>query len=495
MNGHIDNSGVEWLTSVSVQDLCQLRTKLNQDVVRGLFCLHGSWNKDLRQAEAVLRQWAPSVRQGRKFVMGMVQVDESDDSMEACCGDNGCSVSMGFCPPAVLPALVAVVQDASKKQSFIQIIHGITPSDIMLGSPLILNRIKATFNELILGVARPCAPERKRSQPPPKEDALRIFIAGDRSNVGKTSVSLGILGSLIALGYDPSDIAYIKPATQDESKQLLQEYCEKVGIRCVPMGPVIYYKGFTRAFLAGETESTSQLLQKVTTSLNELADGRRVILIDGVGFPAVGSICGTDNASVAKACSYSDQNPLGVIVVGPSGVGNAVDSYNLNASFFEARGVPVMGAIFNKLALDGYYSLENCKDQVSSYFRQFQATSRPFGFVPLFPPIAGDNPMDHLDEFFQTFSEHVNVKEILESARTIQKNPSSATLVQAAKRLKIEPETGAPPAENPSSATMVKPAKRLKVEPETGAPPAEKRRSTREEIEAAASAKGAQTKC
>ena len=31
---------------------------------------------------------------------------------------------------------------------------------------------------------------------------------------------------------------------------------------------------------------------------------KRVLIIDGVGYPAVGSICGTDNADVARACGY-----------------------------------------------------------------------------------------------------------------------------------------------------------------------------------------------
>ena len=36
-----------------------------------------------------------------------------------------------------------------------------------------------------------------------------------------------------------------------------------------------------------------------------------------------------------------------------------VDAFNLNATYFEAANVPVIGAIFNKLSLNGFYSLEN----------------------------------------------------------------------------------------------------------------------------------------
>ena len=440
MNDSDDTSGVEWLTSISVQDICHLRSTLDEDVVRGLFCLYGSWNTDLQSAASVLQNWRPTINRGRKFVAGMVQVDESDESLETFCGDNDCPLRIGCYPlPDELPALLAVVQDASSNEAGVQIVAGVTARDILRegASPRIMNLIKATFNSLILGICNTPPPDRKRKivvSPVLRRDALRIFVAGDRANVGKTSVCLGLLGSLVAMGYDPSSIAYIKPATQDESKQLLQIYCEKVGIQCVPIGPIVFYKGFTRAFLAGEAESSVEMLNKVTAAVKELVVGKRVVIIDGVGYPAVGSICGVDNASVALACGYSEDRALGVILVGPSGVGHAVDSFNLNSNYFDAKRVPVMGAIFNKLSLDGYYSLESCRDQVSSYFQQYQSGRTAFGFLPLFPELGGEDAMDHLDDFFRVFLENVDVNSILSSALRIQTSipsPASSSPVAA----------------------------------------------------------------
>lgn len=80
--------------------------------------------------------------------------------------------------------------------------------------------------------------------------------------------------------------------------------------------------------------------------------------MDGVGYPAVGSICGVSNGDVAAALGAP------VLLVGKSGVGDAVDSYNLNACFFEARGVRVLGGVFNRISLDGYYSLERCREVI-----------------------------------------------------------------------------------------------------------------------------------
>lgn len=68
------------------------------------------------------------------------------------------------------------------------------------------------------------------------------------------------------------------------------------------------------------------------------------------------------------------------------GVGDAVDSYNLNATFFKHKNVKVLGAIFNKLPLTGFYSLEACKLSVTQYFEQNPQAGSVYGFVPLTEP-------------------------------------------------------------------------------------------------------------
>jgi len=317
------------------------------------------------------------------------------------------------------------------------------------------------------------------------DSCLRIFVAGDRSQVGKSSVCLGILGTLHErLGYEAHELAYIKPATQCEAPQLVQHYCKSRGIRAVPIGPIVYHKGFTRAFLAGETESKEALLLKAAKAVNDVCMGKRVVIIDGVGFPAVGSITGTDNASVAKACGYpsstgtSTRSP-GVVLVGPSGVGNAVDSFHLNATYFLERQVPVMGGIFNKLSTDpaNYYSLESCKEQVTSYFRQFEPSRIPFGFVPVVSELGGTPSssethvgQDVISKFISVFAQHVNVQRIVDAASTIRDFQDTST-ASSEKRLGDTTEDGG---------NEERPAKKLKA---SGL--------TRDVIEARARAQGA----
>ena len=64
------------------------------------------------------------------------------------------------------------------------------------------------------------------------------------------------------------------------------------------------------------------------------------------------------------------------------GVGDAVDSFNLCARYFEAQRVPVLGGIFNKLAPAGFYSLDNCRRYVSSYMALRRPRQRVYGMLP-----------------------------------------------------------------------------------------------------------------
>jgi hypothetical protein len=155
--------------------------------------------------------------------------------------------------------------------------------------------------------------------------SLRLFISGDRSSVGKSTTCQYLLASLLQLGLSAHELAYIKPVTQCEAEQSVVQFCQEQGISCQGIGPVVFYKGFTRAYLDGTTETSSELLESVHKAVEDISEGKKLVLIDGVGYPSVGSICGISNADTAKVL----QAP--VILVSKSGVGDAVDSFNLNA--------------------------------------------------------------------------------------------------------------------------------------------------------------------
>eukprot|EP00327_Prymnesium_parvum_P048899 CAMPEP_0205886902 /NCGR_PEP_ID=MMETSP1083-20121108/19511_1 /ASSEMBLY_ACC=CAM_ASM_000430 /TAXON_ID=97485 /ORGANISM="Prymnesium parvum, Strain Texoma1" /LENGTH=118 /DNA_ID=CAMNT_0053250625 /DNA_START=333 /DNA_END=685 /DNA_ORIENTATION=- len=78
---------------------------------------------------------------------------------------------------------------------------------------------------------------------------MRLLVAGDKSHAGKSTVSLGLLIALLEAGFLPSELAYIKPATQCVSSTLAARFCEDVGIACEHIGPVVFHKGYTRRVL------------------------------------------------------------------------------------------------------------------------------------------------------------------------------------------------------------------------------------------------------
>lgn len=67
-----------------------------------------------------------------------------------------------------------------------------------------------------------------------------LFICGDASGAGKSCVAMGLLHLLLKRGYQPHELAYIKPCTQCEDVQIVWKYCEKMKIPYQGRGPVIF---------------------------------------------------------------------------------------------------------------------------------------------------------------------------------------------------------------------------------------------------------------
>jgi hypothetical protein len=88
-----------------------------------------------------------------------------------------------------------------------------------------------------------------------------------------------------------------------------------------------------------------------------------------------------------------------VLLIGKSGVGDAVDSYNLNSTYFSSYQVKVLGGIFNKIPLDGYYSLEYCSAAITSYFQQYRSYEMPYGYIPILQD--DDNTSSNENVFIQ----------------------------------------------------------------------------------------------
>ena len=218
-------------------------------------------------------------------------------------------------------------------------------------------------------------PESARAEP------LLLYVAGAQSGVGKSTLCLGVLhGLLTRCGVPAGRLAYIKPCTQCEDTQLISKYCERQGSAHRGIGPVRFYQGFTGAVISGEdAETGEQRLARVREAVARIGEGKDVVLVDGVGYPGVGSTAGVSGPAVAAAIGAP------VLLVGKPGLGDAIDSFLMLRCFFEAHaGVRVLGAVFGNVpAKISYHTFESCHAGTTKYFERFLAGSAShYGTVP-----------------------------------------------------------------------------------------------------------------
>lgn len=200
-----------------------------------------------------------------------------------------------------------------------------------------------------------------------------LFVCGSLRNCGKTSVSLGLLSYLLGeMKLNPEQIGYIKPCTQCINPTIVWKFCQEFGIECVGIGPVVFYPGFTAEFIDGEHKAEN-LLNQISDAVEKLKKNRKIVIVDGVGYPSVGSVCGVSNAQVAKKLNAP---VILVNLVKDGSIGNSIDTLNQNLEYFKGFHVPVLGIISNKVPVTHY-------DRVVKYLGMFyeQNELKSLGFV------------------------------------------------------------------------------------------------------------------
>lgn len=177
----------------------------------------------------------------------------------------------------------------------------------------------------------------------------QVYLAATGRNRGKTTVSLGLLAALIDKGIDT---AFTKPVGQryamvddvpaDEDAILMKELFG-LSDDFVDMSPVHIPRGFTKAFIRGEV--VEDLAARIDIAHRNLS-GHEMLLIEGTGHAGVGAVVGLSNADVAARMRAP------VVIVSEGGVGRPIDEIVLNQALFARRGVPLVGAIINKVDVD-----------------------------------------------------------------------------------------------------------------------------------------------
>ena len=177
----------------------------------------------------------------------------------------------------------------------------------------------------------------------------QLYLAATGQNRGKTTAALGLFDGFVRKGLNAG---FMKPVGQrtvidqgepaDEDAVLMRTTFDLQEPYSV-LSPVHIPRGFTKAYIAGEVvENLGEKIARAHATFN----GHDVLLIEGTGHAGVGAVIGLSNAVVAAKLGAP------AIIVSEGGIGRPIDEIVLNASLFARHGVPVAGAIVNKVDLD-----------------------------------------------------------------------------------------------------------------------------------------------
>jgi hypothetical protein len=176
-----------------------------------------------------------------------------------------------------------------------------------------------------------------------------LYLAATGQNRGKTTVALGLVDGFRQRGLATG---FIKPVGQrtviedgapaDEDAVLMKRIFG-LAEPLSAMSPVHIPRGFTKAYIDGAI--VDDLGGRITDAHGTFAD-RDMVLVEGTGHAGVGAVVGLSNARVAAILGAP------VVIVSEGGVGRPIDEIVLNRALFAANGVPVAGAIVNKVDLD-----------------------------------------------------------------------------------------------------------------------------------------------
>jgi len=178
-----------------------------------------------------------------------------------------------------------------------------------------------------------------------------LYLAATGQNRGKTTLSLGLLDLFLGEGLRTG---FMKPVGQrtivDETGVPADEDAVLVKAAyglpepMTVMSPVHIPRGFTKAYIAGEV--VEDLGARIAAAHATFVDEKDILLIEGSGHAGVGAVIGLSNAAVAARLGAP------AVIVSEGGVGRPIDEIVLNVSHFAAHGVPVAGAIVNKVNVD-----------------------------------------------------------------------------------------------------------------------------------------------
>mmetsp|Transcript_20767 Transcript_20767/g.48173 ORF Transcript_20767/g.48173 Transcript_20767/m.48173 type:complete len:577 (+) Transcript_20767:295-2025(+) len=238
----------------------------------------------------------------------------------------------------------------------------------------------ARTDETMVDEEVPSQPQQQQSQ----HQHCPLYVAATRQHVGKTTTSLALLSGLQKRA--GSQVGFIKPVGQvtltvndettgqaiecDKDAVLVKQHFQLDHLSYRDMSPVLIPKGYTKDYLDGKILLREQRTQVERAYQNILQNSNHgVVLCEGTGHVAVGSVVDASNARVASWLGAR------MVLVANAGLGNCLDELDLNRVYCQEANVDIAGVIVNKCRPDKY-------EQTKRYLSQALDTKR-WGHVPL----------------------------------------------------------------------------------------------------------------
>ncbi|KAI2512338.1 hypothetical protein MHU86_2000 [Fragilaria crotonensis] len=267
-----------------------------------------------------------------------------------------------------------------------------------------------------------------------------IFIAATKQHVGKTTTSLAIISGL-QKRFDK--VGFLKPVGQqhvdvhsdnlnktlrvDKDVWLVREHFHLDHIDYEDMSPVIIPNGYTKKYVDGKIRHDQQL-QDIEKAMRNVTDASDIVVCEGTGHCAVGSIVNVNNAKVASMIGAD------MVLIANGGLGSAFDELELNRVLCQHYNVRIAGVIINKVMPEKY---EQTKHYLTKALKQSWGVPL-LGCIPD-RPFLGCPALADLEKLFDTELvsggehryRHYNVKDI---------NVVTTSLTRFLENLKVKPQ-------------------------------------------------------
>ncbi|HDZ19721.1 hypothetical protein LCGC14_0015660 [marine sediment metagenome] len=174
-----------------------------------------------------------------------------------------------------------------------------------------------------------------------------LFIGGTRRDVGKTSLSIGLLHACRRRGIK---VGYTKPLGQRPKTVDGRTLHEDALVVSEAMGlskdhQVEMAVPLPRGRVGKEVHDlhTDDLLAKVRQAYEGARQDHDLVIVEGMGHVGMGSCLKLSAAEVAREIDAK------VLLIGGGGIGQAIDNLSLSWDFLRFRGADPIGVILNKV--------------------------------------------------------------------------------------------------------------------------------------------------